>query len=140
MNLFLRTEALNLLLKKVVDKAGTDFITSNIDKYSLETPKLVDSEDKPNQYGYVGAETGKLQTVTYITVDTKAPDLGTLQFSRNYNDAEPTWSDKSSINITPFGGTKNKLKIRIPAWDVHTWSRRCFVYRRNKCFCNCYRQ
>ena len=104
---------------KVVDKAGTEFITSNLDKYSLETPKLVDSEDTPNQYGYVGAETGKMQTVTYITVDTKAPDLGTLQFSRNYNDAEPAWSDKSSINITPFGGTKNKLKIRIPAWDVN---------------------
>lgn len=113
------TDGSKNLYFKVKDFAGTEFISSETDSYSISTPKLTDSAATPNKYGYKDSATGKKQTVTYVKVDTTAPFLGSLQFSVNYDAASPTWESKSEISSSSFGGTRNKLKIRVPAWDAN---------------------
>ncbi len=113
------TDGSKNLYFKVKDSAGTEFISSETDSYSISTPKLTDSAATPNKYGYKDSGTGKKQTVTYVKVDTTAPFLGSLQFSVNYDAASPTWESKSEISSSPFGGTRKKLKIRVPAWDAN---------------------
>lgn len=100
--------------------SGTTFISSASDEYSLATPKLTDSASTPNQYGYRDAEEGYLQTVTYIKVDTTAPFEGNLQFTTDTTSSSPSWSDKTDISSSPFGGSyKPAMKIRVPAWDAN---------------------
>ena len=53
--------------------SGTNFISSTSTTYSLNTPKLTDSGTTPNRYGYRGGVDETIPTVTYLTVDTKAP-------------------------------------------------------------------
>lgn len=89
------------------------FTSLSSDSYSVDTPKLTDSNN--NNYGYRDSTTGRMLTVTYITVDTKDPEVTSLEFTKTPDD-ESSWSTTAST----YGGTNaNSFYIRLFAYDMN---------------------
>ena len=89
---------------EVVDIKETSFKTdsSKLD----EKPKCIDKDS--NRYGYDTATQPKV----YVKVDTRAPDVGTPEWSYTNN---ANWD--AGIGAKRFGGTKGKFYIRHFAYD-----------------------
>lgn len=89
------------------------FTSLSSDSYSVDTPKLTDSNN--NNYGYRDSTTGRMLTVTYITVDTKDPEVTSLEYTKTPDD-ESSWSTTAST----YGGTNaNSFYIRLFAYDMN---------------------
>lgn len=89
---------------EVEDIKGTSFKT---DSSELDgKPKCIDKDS--NKYGY---DTNN-QPIVYVKVDTRAPDVGTPEWSYTNN---ANWD--AGIGAKRFGGTKGKFYIRHIAKD-----------------------
>ena len=87
------------------------FTSSSNDSYNQATPKLTDSNG--NKYAYRDS-TSKI-SVTYLKVDTKKPDVLSLEYTKTPTD-ESSWSTTAST----YGGTNaNNFCIRQFAYDAN---------------------
>ena len=89
------------------------FTSSSNDSYNQATPKLTDSNG--NKYAYRDSTSGKKISVTYLKVDTKKPDVLSLEYTKTPTD-ESSWSTTAST----YGGTNaNNFYIRQFAYDAN---------------------
>ena len=89
------------------------FTSSSNDSYNQATPKLTDSNG--NKYAYRDSTSGKKISVTYLKVDTKKPDVLSLEYTKTPAD-ESSWSTSAST----YGGTNaNNFCIRQFAYDAN---------------------
>lgn len=89
------------------------FTSSSNDSYNQATPKLTDSNG--NKYAYRDPTSGKKISVTYLKVDTKKPDVLSLEYTKTSTD-ESSWSTTAST----YGGTNaNNFYIRQFAYDAN---------------------
>ena len=89
------------------------FTSSSNDSYNQATPKLTDSNG--NKYAYRDSTSGKKISVTYLKVDTKKPDVLSLEYTKTPTD-ESSWSTTDST----YGGTNaNNFCIRQFAYDAN---------------------
>ena len=89
------------------------FTSSSNDSYNQATPKLTDSNG--NKYAYRDSTSGKKISVTYLKVDTKKPDVLSLEYTKTPND-ESSWSTTAS---TYGGKNANNFYIRQFAYDAN---------------------
>lgn len=89
------------------------FTSSSNDSYNQAAPKLTDSNG--NKYAYRDSTSGKKISVTYLKVDTKKPDVLSLEYTKTSTD-ESSWSTTAST----YGGTNaNNFYIRQFAYDAN---------------------
>lgn len=89
------------------------FTSSSNDSYNQATPKLTDSNG--NKYAYRDPTSGKKISVTYLKVDTKKPDVLSLEYTKTLTD-ESSWSTTAS---TYGGKNANNFYIRQFAYDAN---------------------
>ena len=89
------------------------FTSSSNDSYNQATPKLTDSNG--NKYAYRDPTSEKKISVTYLKVDTKKPDVLSLEYTKTPND-ESSWSTTAS---TYGGKNANNFYIRQFAYDAN---------------------
>ena len=89
------------------------FTSSSNDSYNQATPKLTDSNG--NKYAYRDSTSGKKISVTYLKVDTKKPDVLSLEYTKTPYD-ESSWSTTAS---TYGGKNANNFYIRQFAYDAN---------------------
>ena len=89
------------------------FTSSSNDSYNQATPKLTDSNG--NKYAYRDSIRGKKISVTYLKVDTKKPDVLSLEYTKTLTD-ESSWSTTAS---TYGGKNANNFYIRQFAYDAN---------------------
>ena len=89
------------------------FTSSSNDSYNQATPKLTDSNG--NKYAYRDPTSGKKISVTYLKVDTKKPDVLSLEYTKTLTD-ESSWSTTAS---TYGGKNANNFCIRQFAYDAN---------------------
>ncbi|MCI5518967.1 MAG: Ig-like domain-containing protein [Treponema sp.] len=89
------------------------FTSSSNDSYNQAAPKLTDSNG--NKYAYRDSTSGKKISVTYLKVDTKKPDVLSLEYTKTSTD-ESSWSTTAS---TYGGKNANNFYIRQFAYDAN---------------------
>lgn len=89
------------------------FTSSSNDSYNQATPKLTDSNG--NKYAYRDSTSEKKISVTYLKVDTKKPDVLSLEYTKTLTD-ESSWSTTAS---TYGGKNANNFYIRQFAYDAN---------------------
>ena len=89
------------------------FTSSSNDSYNQATPKLTDSNG--NKYAYRDSTSEKKISVTYLKVDTKKPDVLSLEYTKTLTD-ESSWSTTAS---TYGGENANNFYIRQFAYDAN---------------------
>ena len=89
------------------------FTSSSNDSYNQATPKLTDSNG--NKYAYRDSTSEKKISVTYLKVDTKKPDVLSLEYTKTPAD-EGSWSTTAS---TYGGKNANNFYIRQFAYDAN---------------------
>lgn len=89
------------------------FTSSSNDSYNQATPKLTDSNG--NKYAYRDSTSEKKISVTYLKVDTKKPDVLSLEYTKTPTD-KSSWSTTAS---TYGGKNANNFYIRQFAYDAN---------------------
>lgn len=117
-----------MLMFKVEDAEGTTF-TSTTGSAMAKSPKLTDSQETPNTFGYkVGNEyPNNSDTKVYLTVDTQNPSFKTSYYSTSFDNSQElvyppvgaNWKTDSLINTDLFGGPNSKLYLYVTSSDAN---------------------
>ena len=116
------------LMFKVEDAEGTTF-TSTTGSAMANSPKLTDSQETPNTFGYkvAGSYPNNSDTKVYLTVDTQNPSFKTSYYSTSFDNSQElvyppagaNWKTDSLINTALFGGPNSKLYLYVTASDAN---------------------
>ena len=116
------------LMFKVEDAEGTTF-TSTTGSAMANSPKLTDSQETPNTFGYkvAGSYPNNSDTKVYLTVDTQNPSFKTSYYSTSFDNSQElvyppvgaNWKTDSLINTDLFGGPNSKLYLYVTASDAN---------------------
>ncbi|MEE1058258.1 MAG: hypothetical protein U0K92_02630, partial [Treponema sp.] len=116
------------LMFKVEDAEGTTF-TSTTGSAMANSPKLTDSQETPNTFGYkvAGSYPNYSDTKVYLTVDTQNPSFKTSYYSTSFDNSQElvyppagaNWKTDSLINTALFGGPNSKLYLYVTASDAN---------------------
>lgn len=117
-----------MLMFKVDDAEGTTF-TSTTGSAMANSPKLTDSQETPNTFGYkvAGSYPNNSDTKVYLTVDTQNPSFKTSYYSTSFDNSQElvyppagaNWQTDSLINTALFGGPNSKLYLYVTASDAN---------------------
>lgn len=116
------------LMFKVEDAEGTTF-TSTTGSAMAISPKLTDSQETPNTFGYkvAGSYPNNSDTKVYLTVDTQNPSFKTSYYSTSFDNSQElvyppegeNWKTDSLINTALFGGPNSKLYLYVTSSDAN---------------------
>ena len=116
------------LMFKVEDAEGTTF-TSTTGSAMANSPKLTDSQETPNTFGYkvAGSYPNNSDTKVYLTVDTQNPSFKTSYYSTSFDNSQElvyppagaNWQTDSLINTALFGGPNSKLYLYVTSSDAN---------------------
>ncbi len=116
------------LMFKVEDAEGTTF-TSTTGSAMANSPKLTDSQETPNTFGYkvAGSYPNNSDTKVYLTVDTQNPSFKTSYYSTSFDNSQElvyppagaNWKTDSLINTALFGGPNSKLYLYVTSSDAN---------------------
>ena len=117
-----------MLMFKVEDAEGTTF-TSTTGSAMANSPKLTDSQETPNTFGYkvAGSYPNNSDTKVYLTVDTQNPSFKTSYYSTSFDNSQElvyppvgaNWKTDSLINTDLFGGPNSKLYLYVTSSDAN---------------------
>ena len=116
------------LMFEVVDAEGTPF-KSTTGSAMANSPKLTDSQETPNIFGYkvAGSYPNNSDTKVYLTVDTQNPSFKTSYYSTSFDNSQElvyppvsaNWKTDSLINTDLFGGPNSKLYLYVTSSDAN---------------------
>ena len=117
------------LMFKVEDAEGTTFTSTTGSALMANSPKLTDSQETPNTFGYkvAGSYPNNSDTKVYLTVDTQNPSFKTSYYSTSFDNSQElvyppagaNWKTDSLINTALFGGPNSKLYLYVTASDAN---------------------
>ena len=117
------------LMFKVEDAEGTTFTSTTGSALMANSPKLTDSQETPNTFGYkvAGSYPNNSDTKVYLTVDTQNPSFKTSYYSTSFDNSQElvyppagaNWQTDSLINTALFGGPNSKLYLYVTASDAN---------------------
>ena len=91
-------------------------------KFKHLVNNIEENDDGPHKLSFKIADSNGAtytSSITYLKVDTTEPFIGTVEFTTDTQSSTPVWSPKADISKKAFGGTRNKLIVKIPAWDIN---------------------
>lgn len=117
------------LMFKVEDAEGTTFTSTTGSALMANSPKLTDSQETPNTFGYkvAGSYPNNSDTKVYLTVDTQNPSFKTSYYSTSFDNSQElvyppegaNWQTDSLINTALFGGPNSKLYLYVTSSDAN---------------------